>query len=654
MDIKKLSNIDKVKLTIGTDLWHTETLNGKLYEVSMHDGPIGVRKPVDTRSFDQKEIFKSLAYPCSTALAQTFNVELAYEYGKALANDAIEKDVDIILGPAINIKRNPLNGRNFEYFSEDPFLSGCLAYNYIRGVEESGVLSCVKHYACNNNEFSRNFISSDLSERALREIYLKPFEIAFKAKPSSLMCSYNYINGVKASENKKLFDIARDEFGFDGLIMSDWGAVNDTITSINAGLDLEMPYSKEHLEKAISDINNNNFNLNALNRAASNVIKISEICKKNKEKQKISMSIEDKKALIKKINDESIVLIKNEGKTLPINKDSKVLVTGLETNIYLSGGGSSRVTPLGEFISLTDSLRNNGINASYYQTTEWRDNKQECITDLKGCCFEALKYDYVICGIGENHTLSNEGSDRNNITLSPVEVKLIKSLRKYAKKLIVIVYTGAILNLFEIEDYCDAILLSSFGGEYVNESIKDILLGNVNPSGRLTESYLANIEEYPAYNSYHDEISFVYEEDLNVGYRGLINNNFIDSIYPFGYGLSYSEFEYSDFSVYLDKDKVIVEVTIKNNSKYDSKEVIQIYSSEITRTTYRPIRELKAFKKVFIKANEEKKVTICIDKLDLGFYSTGYSKWILNSGLYKIGCFKDALTPIIEKIIEIK
>lgn len=650
---KELTNEEKARLVIGKNTWHNEDLGGKVPVFMMSDGPVGVRHPRDVNSATS-DTAPSIAYPCFEALSQTWNLELANKLGKAIANDCMDLDIDVILGPGVNIKRLPINGRNFEYLSEDPLLAGLLAKSYIEGVQNENVGACLKHYCCNNTESSRNYKSMDVSTRALREIYLKPFEIASKAKPWEVMCSYNLVNGCRMSENKKLYNILRNEFGFDGLIVSDWGAVMDREKSLNAGLDLEMPYSKEHLDDLLNKIKEDQIDLDQLNTCAQRVIDFAFKAENTRPLRKKTLSTEDRYDIAREIANEGIVLLKNENNVLPLNpKEERLLVSGAPLNWYVYGGGSSEVTPLKEYVKLLDALKEEGFNAKGANALEFNRGPVSCVGNLVGALNQTIKENITtsIVTISQDNWEQSEGYNRQNLLLSNEQVSLIHEVAKVSKKTVVIIYAGAPIEMGEWIDEVDAVIWASYTGEKGNESIAKILSGKVNPSGKTSETFPLLLEDFDSINAYEDARSCVYEEDLNVGYRQFVTDN-TPVLFPFGYGLSYSNFEYDNLKLSKEDKKVIVEFDVTNTSNIDGKEVAEVYVEDLTRVTYRPKYELKGFEKALIKAKQTKHFRIELGEDAFQYYSTSYDKWTVNHGVFKIMVGKNCLDIELEENIE--
>ena len=621
-----LTTEQKVKLVMGADFWTNYDCDGKLYKFVVSDGPVGLRQPLDRTTTDQHECIKSVAYPSFQMLSQTWNTELAYKLGKSLGNDCIEQHVDILLGPGVNIKRLPTCGRNFEYLSEDPF-----AYEYINGVQDMHVGTALKHYCCNNCETSRHWLSSEVDERTLREIYLKPFEIACKAKPWTVMSSYNLVNGVRMSEHEKLYGVLRDEFGFDGLIMSDWDAVKDSEATLVAGCNLEMPFNASHSEQMLAKADK--LDKKKLDESAERVIALAEKCESESKLRKLDMTLDERRAVALEIEEEGIVLLKNDG-VLPL-KGGKTFVTGAAAWHYYFGGGSSNVFPEREFESLEDALKAEKVDAHYSESV-WEVNGFTAnLGNLKQAASEAAESDVTVLCVGDPNTCEYESADRDRIKLTREEVTAIRALSRASEKLVVVVYAGAAIDMSDWIDEANAVVWAGYGGEFVNKAVAEVLTGKVNPSGKLTETFPLCLEDVPAENAYRDEAVAVYSEGLNVGYR-YFDSFDVPVLFPFGYGLSYSRFEYGDLSVEGDKDKLVVSFDIKNTSDVDGKETAQVYVREISKDVFRPYKELKGFKKVFVKAHGSVRVQITLDRSAFAYYSVARDKWVIKPGLFEI------------------
>lgn len=616
---------------MGADFWTNYDVDGSVYKFIVSDGPVGLRQPLDRMTAEQTDCIKSVAYPSFQMLSQTWDTGLAFEMGRSLGNDCIEQKVDILLAPGVNIKRLPTNGRNFEYLSEDPFVAGIFARDYIKGVQSMHVGTSLKHFCCNNSEKSRHWASMEVDERTLREIYLRPFEIACEARPWTVMCSYNLVNGMRMSEHEKLYGVLRNEFGFDGLIMSDWWAVKDSESSLNAGLNLEMPYDEEHQKEMLAK--SERLDETKLNESVERVLALAEKCERESKLRKVEMSLEERRSVALKIEEEGIVLLKNEG-VLPMKK-GKAFVTGAPAVNYYFGGGSSNVYSEREFEPLTDALKNEGMNVEYAESVSAVRGHQAILGNLKAAVFKAAQSEYTVICVGEPNTCEYEDADRQQIKLSKEEELAIHALSKASDKLVVVVYAGAAIDMSEWINEVEAIVWAGYGGEYANRAVAEVLTGKVNPSGKLTETFPLSLGDVPSENAYRDEAVMVYSEGMNIGYRYFDTYN-VPVLFPFGYGMSYSEFFYGDLAVEKDGAIVKVQFEIENASNVDGKEVAQVYVRELTKEVYRPYKELKAFKKVFIKAHERATMEFALDASAFAYYSVAKDRWVVKPGVFEI------------------
>ncbi len=636
--VKDLTSIQKLRLICGRDVWSTVDFDGKIPSVSVSDGPVGLRTERDVDG--EYVTLPAVAYPSVQVLADTWNEDLAYKMGAALADDCIERDVDILLAPGVNIKRTPICGRNFEYVSEDPYLAGVVGKQYIKGVQDNGVGTCLKHYYANNLEWDRFHQSSDVDDRTLREIYLKPFEIACTAKPVSVMCAYNRVNGVFASENKKGFDILRDEFGFDGAIFSDWEAVRDRAAAAIAGLDIEMPFSQKNYDKLVEDYNNGKITDAQIDACAARVLDLVYRNAEMKKRRKIKTTEQQRRELSADILAEGAVLLKNNG-ILPLDGKCSVAVCGCyakpDCDDLLRGGGSSGVRrrkldfdlPLrlaervGGKVEYQGAFHFNGIIGGA--------NAQEQRLALVNA---ALCDVNVVC-VGTGARIECEGSDRATIRLPDVQEHMIIETAKQNKNTVVAVFAGAAVDMSAWKDLVAAILYVGFPGENGDAVIADILTGKINPSGKLTETFALDYTDIPSSNSYFCAGVTRYREGLDVGYR------YFDTYdrpvaFPFGHGLSYSVFEYSALKLKPDGDKLDLSFKIKNASQICGKETAQVYVRPVAPLVYRPYKELKAFKKVEIKGGASEQVEIALDKSALAYWSIAKDRWTVDDGVYEI------------------
>ena len=647
MDIKKIINeltIDeKISLLCGMDSWHTKNIDRLgIRSIQVNDGPHGLRIPLD-----EGGSIPATCFPPAATFACSYDNELIEKVGKAIAKECKSHDVDILLGPGFNIKRSPLCGRNFEYYSEDPYVSGSLASSFVKGVQSEGVGACVKHYAVNSQENFRLTIDSVVDERALREIYLKAFEIVIKeAKPYALMGSYNRINGIHGCQNEHLLNnILRNEWNYDGLVMSDWGAVNDIVASIKAGLDLEMPSSfgqgiaklkKAYEEKRISD--------EEIDKAVFHILLALE---KSLSRKNEPCDYEENHNLARKVAAESFVLLKNEG-VLPINEDEKVLFVGeLIKKPILQGGGSSKIV-MTKIDILDDELKK---KKNYKYIKGYGVNKGFDPEVHREVLNEASKYDKIVLFVGQSLKDVTEGVDRVSMELGFVQTRLINDLAKLNKKLVVVLSIGSAIYMPWI-DKVDAVLNTHLLGQAGAKAVVDTLYGDNNPSGKLTETYAVSLED-SVWNKYYHKgnKSAYYQESIFVGYRyyDTFNKNVL---FPFGHGLSYSKFDYKNISITKQNDKIYLNFDLENTSEIDGKEVVQVYVSKLNSKIYRSEHELRKFKKVLVKSHEIKNVTIELDLDDFKYYDINESNFVIEDGEYliKIGSSSRDIR-LTEKII---
>lgn len=634
--LKDFTAKQKLKLLMGQDCWHTEDFGGKLYKAKVSDGPIGLRTPEWKN--DRFEDMPSVAYPSTQILSQTWDKSLAYELGHALACDCIERNVDVLLAPAMNIKRSPHCGRDFEYFSEDPLVTGELAYQYIKGLQDNHVGATIKHYCCNNTEFSRMWLSSEVDERTLREIYLKAFEIACKAKPIAAMCSYNLVNGVRMAQHGKLFKLLRQEFGFgDNLIMSDWGAVTNADESAKAGLDLIMPYNEKHEKVLAEAYEKGELTEEEIDKCAERVLKFAAECEKQAQKRNVTLSREERLDIARRIAAEGVVLLKNNG-VLPLKKGSSVSMSGNFANVYLCGGGSSRVITDGQPVTLLAALRNAMPKSEISYRDLWEYGVSEApllqVNDAYG------KDIAIVCaGLHDQEEI-----DRAHAKLPQTQVRLIREVAQKNKNTVVVLYCGAPIDMSDWIDEVSAVVWAGYSGQAGNLAVADILTGKINPSGKLTETFPVTEFAYPAHDTYCDSMVSLYSDGLLVGYRyhvtaqhKTIPNALPQPRFPFGYGLSYANYQYSNASATVrDDGSVNVEFDITNTSDMDGVEIAQLYVREVSPKVFRPYMELGGFERVAVKARTTVRVKTTLDSRAFAYYSVSFDRWLVEGGNYEI------------------
>ncbi len=600
----------KAKLTVGKDFWHSFDF-AEIRSLMLTDGPHGLRKQVgEADHLGLNESVQATCFPTASCLACSFDDDLLFEVGEGIAKECVALDVDVLLGPAVNIKRSPLGGRNFEYYSEDPLLSGRLGGNFIKGIERLGVGACVKHFACNNQEYARMVNNSIVDERTLFEIYLKPFELALKiGKPLAVMCSYNKINGIYAAENKFLLtDVLRNKWNYDGIVISDWGAVNDKVASIQAGLNLEMPASLSYVD-VIDGINSGKLLEKDLNKA---VLKLIEANLKLAS-PKVQVSTAYNHELARKAAAESMVLLKNQDNLLPLNKAEEVLLIG-NLKMRIQGSGSSRVNSKQVDDVLTCFEKE---NCQFKYLNSFEENSIKVANK-------------ILFFLGLPEELENEGKDRSDLKLATADLELLKKITLLNSNVIVVLTTGSVVELPFINDI-KGLLLTYLAGEAAAQALIDILYNKVNPSGRLAETWLKSLDDCYAKNFASNMHHSVYREGLFVGYRYYDKTN-ITPLFPFGYGLSYTCFEYRDIKI---KNNNIY-FKLKNTGNYFGKEVIELYVSYKDNQLLKPKKELKNYVKVGLNPLEEKEICFPINADYFEFYDLDSHDFVVSGGEYEL------------------
>lgn len=652
--IDKLTIKQKCDLLTGRDFWSTlEIKDLDIPSAFLSDGPHGLRK--QAAASDHLGLNASIpatCFPTAATIANSFNLELGERIGQALAMEAISMDVNMILGPGTNIKRNPLCGRNFEYFSEDPYLSGKMAASYVSGIQSKGIYACVKHFAGNNQELRRMTVNSEIDERALREIYLMPFELAVKdGHAKGIMSSYNRINGEYANESIYLLKkILRDEWGFNGVVVSDWGGCNDRVLGVIAGSDLEMPsckYGSNDIYKALTDgwenpyskadnekymeiqrcIINGKLDIKLVDECCDRILNFIFETNKNIKKNKVVFDKNLHHNLAYQAAVESIVLLKNND-ALPLGKEKVCFIGDFCKNPRYQGAGSSVVNPL-RLDSVYDEVKNYGINFVGFERGFNRYGKNNKRL-FKRAISLAEKSDKIIFFMGLDEVSEAEGLDRTSINIPLNQLRLLKALQKLNKKVVVVISAGSSTNMEVIND-SDAILHSYLSGEAGARAILDILTGKENPSGKLSESFAKKYEDNSSSNYFPARLSTRYKESIYVGYRYYDTKN-IDVTYPFGYGLSYTTFKYSN--LIIDSSKVTFDIT--NTGKYKGKEVAELYIGKKDSKVFRANKELKGFIKIELMPGETKTVSIAFDEYSFRVFNPKKNQFEIENGKYEI------------------
>ncbi len=642
--IAQMTLEEKASMCDGLDYWHSQPVERVgIKSISLNDGPHGIRKKGDPK--ENTDVLKGLpaiCFPTASATACSWDTDLIYKMGEALGDECRKEQVSVLLGPGTNIKRSPLCGRNFEYFSEDGVLAGEMAAAFINGVQSKGIGTSLKHYAANNQETRRMTVNAVVDERTLRETYLLPFEIAVKkAQPWTVMNSYNRLNGTYAAENKWLLtDVLRDDWGYEGVVITDWGAENERVPGLIAGQEIEMPTSTGIGTKLIVDaVNNGELDVAVLDAAVDKIIELT----KKAEPVLGGTYTYDSDAhhnLAREIASQCMVLMKNDNNVLPLKKDAKVALIGemAHTPRY-QGAGSSLINPI-KLDNAYQTMKDMGIDLTFSKGYELKKCKAKKSMDLIVEAKAAAKNaDVAVVFVGLTDEYETEGADRHHLSIPPMHNVLVEEVLKVNPNTVVVLSGGASVEM-PWADKVPAILNMFLTGQAGGSAVCDILFGDVNPSGKLSETYPLALEDNSSHNYFPGTtVSVEYREGVYVGYK-YYDTAEKQVAFPFGHGLSYTTFEYSDIKVSADNikdtDTITVSFKVKNTGDVDGAEVAQLYVSDIESTIYRPVKELKGFKKVFLKAGEEKEVEITLDKRAFAYYNVNIGDWHVESGEFKI------------------
>jgi beta-glucosidase len=638
--ISRMTLEEKAALCTGASAWTTTPIERLgVPEMVVSDGPHGVRRVPDVSSM-VNESLPATCFPTASCLASTWDVDLLREMGEALAEECIALNVDVILGPGVNMKRSPLCGRNFEYYSEDPYLAGEMAASLITGIQSRGVGTSLKHFAANNQEFQRFSISAEVDERTLREIYLPAFEKAVKqAKPWTVMCSYNKLNGTFASEHHDLLtEILKNEWGFEGLIVSDWGAVRDRVAALQGGLDLEMPGPQERRVKAVMEaVHSGKLNEAVLDESVRRILNI--VFKAKETPKNGTFDVDAHHELAHKVATEGMVLLKNNG-LLPLRGQQQIAVIGRSAeNAHFQGGGSSHINPTRVAIPFKELKAQAGDAELTYAEGYPADNsfRQDMIDQAVTLAQSA---DVAVLYIALPTFKESEGYDRSDLDLTEQQVALIKAVAKVQPKTVVVLNNGAPVAMSAWIDDVAAVLEGWMMGQAGGVAIADVLFGKVNPCGKLAETFPIKLSDTPAYLNWPGGAGEVrYGEGLFIGYR-YYDAKQMPVLFPFGYGLSYTTFAYSNANVsaktFKDVDGVAVTVDVTNTGEYAGKEIVQVYVHDQKSGLVRPEKELKGFAKVELQPGETQSVSIELDFRAFSYYHPEYKQWITEDGDFDI------------------
>jgi beta-glucosidase len=638
--INKMTIEEKASLCTGASPWTTTPIERLgLPELTVSDGPHGVRRVADVNDLIAASL-PATCFPTASCMASTWDVDLIHTMGQALAEECIALKVDVVLGPGVNMKRTPLGGRNFEYYSEDPYLAGQMATSFITGVQSKGVGTSLKHFAVNNQEFQRLTISAEVDERTLREIYLPAFETAVKkAKPWTVMCAYNKLNGTYCSENHKLLvGILKDEWGFEGFVVSDWGAVHDRVASLKGGLDLEMPGPRERRVKAVVEaVRSGALGESVLDESVRRILNI--VFKAAEMSKGGSFDTATHHILARRIAAEGMVLLKNNG-ILPLKEQQHIAVIGRAAEeAHFQGGGSSHINPTqvdNPFKELQKLAGNTEL--TYVEGYPAGTAFDQVLIDR---AVEAAQFaDVALLYIALPDLKESEGYDRADLDLTPQQIALIKAVTATQPSTVVILNNGAPVVMSEWIDGTAAVLEAWMMGQAGGGAIADVLYGKVNPSGRLAETYPLKLVDTPAHINFPGGNGEVrYGEGIFIGYR-YYDAKEIPMQFPFGYGMSYTTFAYKNPKVsaatFRDVDGLTVSVDVTNTGKVAGKEVVQAYVHDHKSGLVRPPKELKAFAKVELQPGETKTVTLALDFRAFAYYHPAYRQWITEDGEFDI------------------
>ena len=644
--LSKMTLEEKALLTSGRDAWSTQPIERlDIPYIWMADGPHGLRRAPTTDTWGYGNQAPATCFPTASALAASWDMELLKQVGEALGVESNALGVDLLLGPGINIKRSPLAGRNFEYFSEDPILSGKLGAAYINGVQSQGVGATAKHYVANNVETQRMWANSNLDDRTLNEIYMTPFEIAVKeGQPWSVMACYNRVQGTYGTESLRLLtDKLKNEWGFKGFVVSDWDAVVDRVQGIRAGMHLEMPGKPARItnKMVVEAVKNNELEEQQLDSIVKDLLRV-VFMGQNTDDKHGDQKIKQHHQLARKIAAETITLLKNTEKLLPVDtaKYKKIAVLGeFAVNPRYQGNGSSQVKPtqLDKFIDIVRDEYGEGVEFVY--SAGYSLANDDDLSLVEAAAAVAADADLALVMAGLPLSYESEGIDRKHIDLPPSHNKLIATVAKAQPNTAVILTNGSAIAMPWVDEV-SAILETWLGGQAGAGAIADAVFGKVNPSGKLAETFPVRLEDSPAYLNFPGEDGqVIYGERMFVGYRYYDKRN-IEPLFAFGHGLSYTEFGYSDLKLsatdITDKDQLQVSLTVTNTGKVKGKEVVQLYIADTESSVQRPVKELKAFDKIELNPGESKNLSFTLNKRDFSYYSKLYDRWLAESGEFEI------------------
>ena len=633
--LKKLTLEEKCALLSGAETFKTRGMpEHGIPQIWLSDGPHGLRKQAgESDHLGLNPSVPATCFPTASAIANSWDTALGEEIGAALGEEAAAQEVSVVLGPGLNMKRNPLCGRSFEYFSEDPYLAGKLAAGYIRGIQSKGVAACPKHFAVNSQETRRMASDSIVDERTLREIYLTGFEIAVKeGHPRSIMSSYNLVNGTYANENKHLLmEILRGEWGFDGAVITDWGGSNDHALGVKNGSTLEMPApGGDSVRELLAAVESGKITESDIDARLSELLPLVFDTKAALDAAPREFDAAAHHALARRAAAESLVLLKNEGSLLPLAAGSKVAVIGdFAKNPRYQGAGSSMVNST-QVDVLLDKLIDSELNVIGYQQGFDRHGKPDAALQ-ESACELATQADTVILCMGLDEIAESEGLDRSNLRLAQNQVDLLQAVAAVNPKIVVVLYSGSVVETPWL-DNCQALLYAALGGQAGAGAVADALTGKVNPCGKLAETWPLTYADVPSAADFATRRKTVeYREGLYIGYRYFTTAEKAVR-FPFGYGMSYTTFAYSDMAA----DEQGVSLTVTNTGSVAGTEIVQLYIAKKNSELFRPAKELKGFARVTLAPGEKQRITIMLDDKAFRFWNVKANRWEIEGGEYEL------------------
>ena len=633
--LKELTLEEKCALLSGAETFKTRGMpKHGIPQIWLSDGPHGLRKQAgESDHLGLNPSVPATCFPTASAVANSWDAALGEEIGAALGEEAAAQEVSVVLGPGLNMKRNPLCGRSFEYFSEDPYLAGKLAAGYIRGIQSKGVAACPKHFAVNSQETRRMASDSIVDERTLREIYLTGFEIAVKeGHPRSIMSSYNLVNGTYANENKHLLmEILRGEWGFDGAVITDWGGSNDHALGVKNGSTLEMPApGGDSVRELLAAVESGKISESDIDARLSELLPLVFDTKAALDAAPREFDAAAHHALARRAAEESLVLLKNEGSLLPLAAGTKVAVIGdFAKNPRYQGAGSSMVNST-QVDVLLDKLIDSELNVIGYQQGFDRHGKPDAALQ-KSACELATQADTVILCMGLDEIAESEGLDRSNLRLAQNQMDLLQAVAAVNPKIVVVLYSGSVVETPWL-DNCQALLYAALGGQAGAGAVADALTGKVNPCGKLAETWPLAYADIPSAADFATRRKTVeYREGLYIGYRYFTTAEKAVR-FPFGYGMSYTTFAYSDMAA----DEQGVSLTVTNTGSVAGTEIVQLYIAKKNSELFRPAKELKGFARVTLAPGEKQRITIMLDDKAFRFWNVKANRWEIEGGEYEL------------------